>query len=91
MGEEKWVRVTGQTVFAFPPRMTGSQLEDGARQLGTFQGDGLGQVVVRTSVVVTGRVVGVNTLGVVATRLEAIDRILSYRQITATAQSVGIR
>lgn len=91
MGEEKWVRVTGQTVFAFPPQMTGSQLEDGVYQLGTFQGDGLGQVKVHASVVVNGHVVSATAIGQVATRLEAIARILSVHKIVATAQSVGIR
>jgi len=83
---EMWVRVTGQTVFAFDPRLTGSQLTSVDHQIGTFRGQGFG--VVTAAAVVEG---GDQFVGQFDTRLEAIAAILRKHDIVPTPESVGIR
>lgn len=85
MVTEQWVRITGQTVYGFPPSMTGSQLTDVEYQLGSFKGDGLGS----TSAAAATRS-GPRFVGSFDTRLEAIAAILRVKEIAPSANSVGI-
>ena len=81
-----WVRVTGCTVYVFPPTMTGSQLDDEQYQAGTFRGTGLGTT---TATANTGA--DPEHLGEYETRAEAIHAVLRHHDIVPTENSVGIR
>lgn len=81
-----WVRVTGTTVFVFPPEQAGSQLTDERYQAGSFRGTGISS---------TSAIANTNSdpirLGTYDTRLEAIAAILRHHSIVPTENSVGIR
>jgi hypothetical protein len=81
-----WVRVTGATVFVFPPEQSGSQLTDERYQAGSFRGTGSGS---------TSAVANTNSdpvhLGTFETRQGAIGAILRHHGIVPTENSVGIR
>jgi len=81
-----WVRVTGCTVYAFPPSMTGSQLDDEQYQAGTFRGTGLGTTTASANT--TGDPA---YLGEFDSRTDAIHAVLRHHDIIPTDNSVGIR
>jgi len=86
MPQPMWVRVTGNTVYVFPPQQTGSQLTDKRYQAGTFRGTGYG-----TTTAVANTDSDPRHLGTFVTRLEAIAAILRDAEIVPTDDSVGIR